>query len=1021
MKKMKVLSTYLLAVMACLLCGTATSAQVNTGRVKGVVRDESGNPMPFVNILAKNSLTNLTSGTQTDSAGVFNFPRLPVEGSYAFIVSMMGFETQTLSGYNLKANTSTSIIVKMKSSLSALNEVVVVGYGTRRKSDITGSVAIVSEKDLTQGVNNNAMQALNGKAAGVYVSQSSSAPGGGVAIRVRGAGSINSSNAVLVVVDGMPGVDPASVSQDDIASIQVLKDASAAAIYGSRAANGVVLITTKKGAAGQMNISYNGYVGMQQLAKKIRLLTAPEYMQVLNEMSVAQGQAEPFSQRFRDSIGKGTDWQDEIYQTAMAQNHQLSFNGGAKNHKYYVGLSYLNQDGILKNTNYERYNARVNYDLSPSEKIDVTLALNISRTKSNQAYNQTGINENAGAINTALNFDPTISPLKDANGRYRQNPLIALENPLAIIYGITRSNVVNNTYGMLSANYRPVNGLTLTARVGADLSTGRLDAYNSRITQFGQSAGGIGSIDYADNTHWLMEYLARYDRRIGGHNLSLLVGTTAERYDGSSAGASSRMFLSDITYTYLLGSGDGVNGDNVSSSRNSNKLHSYLGRLNYEYRDKYLLTASFRSDGTSRFSDAHKYALFPSLAVGWNIHKEPFMQTAKAVSNLKLRFGYGQIGNQDIGNFATLQTYKAAGRAVFGDNLYQGVEPARLPNTALRWETTEEYNAGVDFGFLNGRISGSLEFYVKNAKDQLFSKPVPAFTGFPSQVVNFGNVRNKGMDFLLNTRNVEGKDFSWESSISLSLLKNEVTRLPDFIPQLLTGAFSFVPNFALVQTGMPIYSYYGYEVDGIFQTDQEAAASGQPGAKAGSPRFRDQDGNKSIDPKDRVVLGSPLPKVTWGFNNTFNYKKLSLNVLVLGVHDAYALDANIVESLYPINFQRNHMAEYYLDRWTPENPGARYPSGINASTYGGQYSVNSYTVQDVSFVRLKTLTLGYTFPLAGKTIKSINAYVAGDNLFTITGYNGYDPDANSRNAVARVAQNSYPLAKVYRLGMKLNF
>lgn len=1021
MKRRNFLSTKQMTALLFLL-GLFTAAQAQTGRVKGVVRDEAGKAMPFVNVLAKNNATNLTSGAQTDSAGVFVFPRLPVQGTYSFTVSMMGYETQTLSGYTLKANESTSIIVKMKTSLAALNEVVVVGYGTRRKSDLTGSVATIGEKELTQGVNNNALQAVNGKAAGVYVSQSSSAPGGGVNIRVRGAGSINSSNAVLVVVDGLPGVDPASISQDDIASIQVLKDASAAAIYGSRAANGVVLITTKRGVSGQMNITYDGYVGMQQLAKKMRVLTAPEYMQVLNEMSAAQGQPEPFSQRYKDSIGQGTDWQDEIFQTAIAQSHQVSFNGGAKNNKYYVGLNYLNQEGILKNTDYERYNARVNYELAPSDKFDVSLALNLSRSVNNQPFNETGINENAGAINTALNFDPTISALPDENGRYRQNPLIALENPLAIIYGVTRKAVINNTYGMLTANYRPVSGLTLTARVGADLMNSRSDYYNSRMTQLGQSAGGIGSITHNDDTHWLMEYLARYDRRIKGHNFSLLAGTTAERFDASSAMAASRLFLSDITYTHLLQSGDGISGDNVSSGRNSNKLHSYLMRLNYEFRDKYLLTASFRSDGTSRFSDQHKYALFPSVAVGWNIHKEPFMQRATAVSNLKLRLGYGQIGNQAIGNFATLQTYEAGGRAVFGDNLYQGVQPARLPNANLRWETTEEFNAGIDFGFLQERISGSLEFYMKNSKDQLFSKPVPAFTGFPSQVVNFGNVRNKGIDLQLNSRNITGRNFSWESSVSFSYLHNEVTQLPDFIPQLLTGGFSFVPNFALVQTGYPVYSYYGYEVDGIFQTDQEAATSGQPGAKAGSPRFKDQNGSKTITPDDRVVLGSSLPKYTWGFTNTFTWKNFSLNALVLGVHGMHALDANVIESIYPINFQRNHMAEYYLDRWTPQNPNARYPSGINASTYGGQYSVNSYTVEDVSFVRLKTLTLGYTLPLENRTLKSISAYLAADNLFTITGYDGYDPDANSRGGqIARVAQNSYPLSKVYRLGLKLNF
>jgi hypothetical protein len=283
-------------------------------------------------------------------------------------------------------------------------------------------------------------------------------------------------------------------------------------------------------------------------------------------------------------------------------------------------------------------------------------------------------------------------------------------------------------------------------------------------------------------------------------------------------------------------------------------------------------------------------------------------------------------------------------------------------------------------------------------------------------------VQNSGVDMMLNTRNIESRNFSWETGITASFLHNEVTRLPDFIPQVLTGAFTFVPNFALVQTGLPIYSYYGYEVSGIFKDDAQAAASGQAGAKAGDPIFKDQDGNKTIDAKDRTVLGSPLPKFTWGFTNTFSYKAFSLNVLLLGMQGISTLDANVLESLYPINFQRNHMAEYYLQRWTPENPDARYPSGINPSRYGGQYSVNSLTVKDVSFVRLKTLTLNYNIPLHSEVIKGLSTYLAADNLFTITDYNGYDPDANSRGTgVSKVSQNSYPLAKVYRLGVKVNF
>ncbi|CAL1519696.1 TonB-dependent receptor P3 [Chitinophaga sp. MM2321] len=997
-------------------------AQERTGSVRGIIRDEAGKTMPYVSVLAKNNTTNLSSGAQTDSNGVFIFSRLPVNGSYTFTISYIGYETQTLANYTLKAGESTSLLVKLKTSTSALNEVIVVGYGTQRKTDLTGSIATINQKDLTQGVNNNAIQAVNGKAAGVYVSQSSSAPGGGVNIRIRGAGSINSGNDVLVVVDGLSNVDPSSISPDDIESIQVLKDASSAAIYGSRAANGVVLITTKKGTAGKAAITYSGYIGVQKIAKKLDMLDAPQYMNVLNELSAAQNQPAVFTQKQIDSIGNGTDWQDEIFKTAIAQNHQLSFSGGSATNKYYVGLNYFNQQGILLNTGYEKYNARINYEIRPSDKFNMLLSANLTRSNNSKPYGETSFNENAGAINTALNFDPTVTPDKDADGRYRFNPLISMENPLAVVNGITQKRITNNNYGTVIANYTPIKDLTFTARLGVDILNYRDDYYNSRITQLGLSAGGIGTITNQENTHWIMEYLAKYDKKFNDHSFSLLLGTTTERYDYKSSMAGSRNFLSDITNTNLLQSGDGINGDNVSSSRTSNKLNSYLGRLNYNYQDKYLLTASFRSDGTSRFSDKHKYALFPSAAVGWNIYKEAFMQSAKAISNLKLRFGYGQIGNQAIDNFATQQTYIAGGKAVFGDNLYQGAEPARFPNEDLRWETTEEYNLGLDFGFFNDRIYGAIEVYVKNSRDQLFSKPIPAFTGFSSQVVNFGSVQNTGMDIQINTKNIVKKNFTWESGMSASFLKNKVTELPGFIPQVLTGAFAFIPNFALVQTGLPIYSYYGYEVTGIFQNDQEAAASGQAGAKAGDPIFKDQDGNKVINPNDRKVLGSPLPKFTWGFTNNFNYKRFTLNVLLLGVQGISTLDANVIESIYPINFQRNHMAKYYLDRWTPENTTAKYPSGINASRYGGQYSVNSYTVQDVSFLRLKTVTLGYDIPVKNNTIKGLYAYLAADNLFTITNYDGYDPDANALGtSVTKVSQNSYPLTKVFRLGVKVNF
>ena len=985
-----------------------TAAPAPENIIAGTVKDAQGNPLPGVSVIIKGS----TKGTSTNAEGKFTID--------ANVGDVLEF---SIVGYGKKSVTVSSvheINVRLEVEAVAGNEIVVVGYGTQRKKDLTGSVATIGQKDLTQGINTNAIQSMNGKAAGVYISQSSSAPGGGVNIRIRGAGSINSSNAVLIVVDGLPGVDPSSISQDDIESIQVLKDASAAAIYGSRAANGVVLITTNKGKIGKPAISYNSYIGLQEASKTIDVLNAQQYMQVINALNIAQGQNSLYTQQQIDTT-KGTDWQNEIFQKAYAQNHQLSISGGSQYNKYYIGLNYLNQQGILKNTNFEKYNGRLNYQITPSDKFNMSLTTNISHSSGLQPYNQGGFNENAGAINTALYFDPTIPATLGLDGRYQFNPLIALENPLAITSGINQTSTQDNSYGTLIANYIPVHGLTFTARLGADINNSRSDFYNSRITQFGNSAGGIGSISTEQDTHWIMEYLGQYDRKLGDHNLSLLLGTTTERYDFKSEGASSQNFLSDITLTNLLQSGV-ISSNIVNSSRSSNKLNSYLGRFNYNYKDKYLLTASFRSDGTSRFSDTHKYAIFPSLALGWNIHKEAFLQNAKDLSLLKLRFGYGQIGNQAISNFATLQTYIAGGRAIFGNNLYQGAEPARLPNPDLRWETTEEYNWGLDFGFFNNRISGSLEYYIKNSKDQLFSKPTPAFTGFSSQLVNFGNVQNSGVDVQLVSQNFRGKTFKWETNITASFLKNKVTQLPNFIPQLLTGSYAFIPNFALVQVGSPIYSYYGYQVTGIFQTDQQAAASGQPGAKAGSPIFKDQDGNKLINQSDRVILGSPLPDFTWGFANSFSYKRFSLNVLLLGVEGISTLDDNVAESIYPINFQRNRIAKYYLDRWTPDNPNAKYPSGVNPSTYGGQYSVNSYTVKDASFIRLKTVTLNYQLPVKNNTIKSMSAYIAVDNLFTITKFDGYDPDANvNGSSVTRISQNSYPLAKVYRFGISLNF
>lgn len=985
--------------------------------VSGTVTDENGSGLPGVSILLKGIVpTGRQKGTTTDANGKYKID-IPDEKS-VLVFSYVGYLSQEIIVGN-----QTQINISLITDTKALQEVVVVGYGTQKKSDLTGSVTSVSEKDFTQGVNNSALQLLNGRAAGVQISQSSSAPGGAISIRIRGAGSINSSNDALIVIDGLPGATTSSISPEDIESIQVLKDASAAAIYGSRAANGVVLITTKKGKSGAPTMNYSTYIGVQSVAKRMDLMSTQQYMKVLNDISSESGSAPKFTQDQINAIGQGTDWQEAIFRNALAQNHQFSFAGGSDKSRYYIGLNYLNQDGVVIGSNLKKYNIRLNYELNPIKNLKLGLNINTNRAITQTILTTNSGNENAGPINAALQFDPTISAEKNENGQYLFNPLISLENPLALLYGTTQKESDNRTFGVLSADYTLLKGWTATLRFGGDIQNTRNDSYNSRLTQKGLSSGGIGSVSSGENLHWLGEFYTTYNKTIAqNHQLSVVMGATLEKFNSLSLGASSRGFLSDATLTDLLQSGDGDKGDNVSSGHSVNKLNSYLGRLNYTFKDKYLLTASIRTDGTSRFSQQQKYAIFPSLAVGWRISEEPFMKAASIFNELKLRASYGQSGNQAIGNFETLQTFIAGGRAVFGDGLVQGVEPARIPNPDLRWETTEEIDLGLDFSMLNGRISGSLEYYHKTTRNQLFNKPLPTISGFGSIRVNFGKVLNKGVDLTLQTNNLVNK-FKWSTTFTLSTLKNEVVELPDYIPQIITGGVGFTANYAIVKVGYPMRAYYGYETNGIFQNTAEITGSAQPNAKPGHPRFVDQNKDGKIDPNDRTILGSPFPNVMVGFSNNFSFKGFNLNVLMTAVDGIKTMDNNIVESLYPVNFERNRIAVHYLDRWTTNNPTAQYPSGINPSSYGGALAVNSLTVTDASFIRMKNITLSYDFSLPKKKfLRSLSVYVAADNLLTITDFQGFDPDANaSGTGVERASYNNYPLNKTLRVGANIGF
>jgi len=737
--------------------------------VTGMVTDESGNPLPGVTVLVKGT----TVGTVTDASGKYTIDNVPLNATLIF--SFIGMSTQEIQSDGRRV-----IDVVLKEEPIGLEEVVVIGYGTMKKSDLTGSVTSVDSKDFVKGVATNALQLLSGKASGVNISQANSEPGGILNISIRGAGSINSSNSVLVVIDGLPGGNPANINPSDIESIEILKDASAAAIYGTRAANGVVLITTKKGKEGAPQVSYNTYLAYQTPSSKIDVLDATQYMQMINDISKDAGLTIPYTAEQIAAAGSGTDWQDELFRNAWATNHQFSVSGGGKQSNYYTSLGYLDQNGIMISSGIKKYNALVNLETNPSEKFKFGINLNVNANLKDKIANESNAgNENADPLNAALMFDPRLSPKKNENGEYETNPSIALDNPVALAYGYDYGEQNNRIYGSTYGEYQIISGLKATFRLGADLNNVRNDEYSDRTTQRGKANGGIGNIYSTNLKYWLVEGLINYDKTFGQHHVSLMGGSTWEQFENLYQRSYATGFLSDVTNTNLLQSGNSLTYQ-VNTSKTVYKLQSFFGRANYNFRDKYLLTATIRRDGTSRFSEKNKYAIFPSIAVGWRISEEPFMKSIPAINNLKLRFGYGQMGNEGIGNFETISTFIAGGNTVLGGVELSGAQPARIPNSDLTWETTEEYNLGLDFGVLNDRISGNIEYYIKNSIDQLFSKPVPMSTGFSNIRTNFGTVRNSGVDMSITSHNVIG-EFQWTTNIALSTIKNEVVKLPEYV------------------------------------------------------------------------------------------------------------------------------------------------------------------------------------------------------------------------------------------------
>ena len=1008
---------------------TLRAVQVRQGTIAGVVIEAgTEEPLPGVNVVVEGTM----QGASTDADGRYEIGGIE-PGTYEVRASYIGYGDEVHEGVEVFAGEVTEVDFVLQPGTLGLDEVVVVGYGEQQRRDLTGAVSSVEEEVLERIPIASVEQGLQGRVAGVQITSSGGEPGGGVRIRIRGAGSINAGNEPLYVIDGMPIDNGGSVggnaannrsprnplnalNPQDIASVEVLKDASATAIYGARGANGVVLITTKKGRAGALEVSYDGYGGVQEVARTINVLNAQEYMTVLNELRAAQDLDPLFSPEEMVEVGEGTDWQDEIFDPAPIQNHQLSFRGGGGSTHYYASFGYFSQNGIVKKSGMDRYTARLNLSQEAAERFRFGINLNVSYLRDQFAPIGFGENINAGVINSALQVMPTL-PVYDQDGNFA-DPDNDINNPVALLNGIDDVAKTNRTFGNLYGEYEVLDGLRARLNLGTDRRSVRQDTYDSRLTILGNAAAGSAEVFSNNRSTNLGEFTLTYDRDLAErHHLTVLGGVTYQVFTGDWFGAFTEGFPSDVTGTDNLALGENFLRPN--SGRWQNQLLSYLGRLNYDYDSRYLATVAFRADGSSRFGENEKFGYFPSVALGWRLSQEPFLRDLGWLDDLKLRLSYGITGNQEIGNYNSLVLLRSSGTAVVGGAPVIGTEPSRVANPDLKWEQTTQYNAGLDLTVFGGRLRGTAEYFVKDTDDLLLSFPLPPSTGFGSVIRNAGSVRNQGFELALNTVNLEGP-VDWTSQLTFSTVRNEVTDLAGASEVIPGSGTAFVPGFTIIREGEPINAYYGFKVEGIVQQGETVAA--QPDARPGDFKILDANGDGVINDDDRVILGTPFPAFTFGIGSTLAYRNLSLSFFIQGVQGQSLFNINWGFSDNPINFVRNRFAEPYLNRWTPANPTNEHPSGIEPTAYAGNM-VNSRAVEDASYIRLQNVTLSYDLPVARLGYLSrANLYVTGRNLITWTDYFGYNPDVSTRgDSNVLVDFNAYPLARTYTLGLSVGF
>lgn len=987
-------------------------ARVADITVKGKVLGDKGEPLPGVTIQVKGT----SRGVMSDANGEYAI-EVP-EGNVVLVVSSIGYNRREIA-----LEGKTELNITMEASASKMAELVVIGYGEQKKGSLTSAISSLSAKDFEAQPVSRLDQVLQGRVTGVQVTNSAGSPGGAVRIRIRGGNSINGDNGPLYVVDGFIGAEFFSINPDDIESVQVLKDAAATAIFGSRGSNGVIIVTTKKGSKKGLKVNFTSRLSSSQVIKKLDLLNAEEFAVTANEHAVATGTTKPFTDEQIEGFRKngGTDWQDEIFRTAPAQEYMLSLAGGNDKSGYFISGNYLNQDGVINNSSFKRYTLRSNINSRLTDKISTFL--NITGSYS------TSMNVNIPAdgphspLAQAINWSPTV-PVRKADGTYTAaDPVSSVFfNPVALTTEnlSSRDRMLANAIGGFKFDDIAIPGLSLNIQYGANYLEYQDKTFAARVVNSGTATASLRTNKdiKLQNTNTL-----NYKKVFNGHSLDItgVVEYQQGIYNYMSAGAS------NLTYESFQWNNIGLGtAGNPGSGYSKWSIFSLVGRVNYGYQDKYLLSAAIRRDGSSKFYGDNKFSYFPSFSAGWVVSEEPFMKTQHLVSNLKVRGSWGFTGSEGIGPYSTFSSYFGRVASFTNSTFLTGIILGNIGNPDLKWETTEQQNIGLEVGLLKGRISFTADYFVKNTRDLLLNENLPIYLGGNVITRNVGTVQNKGWEFSVEADVLDGRGVTWNTGANVSFVKNQVLSIGEgksviFDPnnRRIGGGMSPQAEF-VVMPGQPLGAIWGLEYLGTWKPGEESLAA-KFGAKPGDARYKDLKEDGVIDAGDYSVIGTGIPKTSIGWNNTVNYKGFSLNIFFQGMFGFDKLNYNNAAAMYHGGDARESTLRDILDRYIP---GVNETSNIPAfSTTNKNFTQSTRFLEKSDFVRLKNISLSYTLPKPVLRHVGLKFFVGATNLLTITDYTGIDPEASSSSGDFRqgIDYGSYPNSKTITGGVTLSF